>query len=83
MGFYVDVEHPTSARRIDVLIKTSDYIYIIECKLDKSADEALRQIDELGYAAPFAADKRTIYKIGVNFSSETRGVEGWKVNIES
>ena len=80
MGFYVDVERPTSDRRLDVLIKTADYIYIIECKLDKSADEALRQIDELSYAAPFAMDKRTIYKIGVNFSSKTRGVEGWKVN---
>lgn len=79
MGFYTEVERTTSRGRIDVLIKTKDFIYIIELKLDGSADEALRQIEEKGYAAPFASDSRTLYKIGVNFSSETRGVEEWKI----
>ena len=79
MGFYTEVERTTSRGRIDVFIKTKDFIYIIELKLDGSADEALRQIEEKGYAAPFASDSRTLYKIGVNFSSETRGVEEWKI----
>lgn len=79
MGFYIQVERPTSDGRIDAVIQTDDYIYIIECKLDKSADEALRQIDENDYAAPFRMDKRKLYKIGVNFSTETRGVEGYKI----
>ena len=77
MGFYTQVERPTSDGRIDAIIQTPDYIYIIECKLDRTADEALRQINESDYAAPFAMDKRRIYKIGVNFSSQTRGVEQW------
>ena len=77
MGFYTQVERPTSDGRIDAVIQTPDYIYIIECKLDRTADEALRQIDDSDYAAPFAMDKRRIYKIGVNFSSQTRGVEQW------
>ncbi|WP_337782859.1 ATP-binding protein [Prevotella sp.] len=77
MGFYTQVERPTSDGRIDAVIQTPDYIYIIECKLDRTADEALRQINESDYAAPFAMDKRRIYKIGVNFSSQTRGVEQW------
>ena len=64
---------------MDVLIKTSDYIYIIECKLDKSADDALRQIEENNYAAPFLMDNRKVYKIGVSFSSKTRGVEEWRI----
>ena len=81
MGFYTEVERTTSRGRIDVLIKTKDFIYIIELKLDGSADEALQQIEEKGYAAPFANDPRTLYKIGVNFSSETRGVEEWKIEI--
>lgn len=77
MGFYTQVERPTSDGRIDAIIQTPDYIYIIECKLDRTADEALRQINDSNYAAPFAMDKRRIYKIGVNFSSQTRGVEQW------
>ena len=79
MGFYTQVERPTSDGRIDAIIQTPDYIYIIECKLDGSADEALKQIDDNRYAAPFAMDKRRLYKIGVNFSTKTRGVESWKV----
>ena len=79
MGFYTQVERPTSDGRIDAVIQTPDYIYIIECKLDRTADEALRQINDSNYAAPFAMDKRRIYKIGVNFSSQTRGVEQWVI----
>lgn len=74
------MERPTSDGRIDAVIQTSDYIYIIECKLDRTAEEALRQIDDFGYAKPFAMDKRRLYKIGVNFSSQTRGVERWVVD---
>ena len=48
-------------------------------KLDGTADEALKQIDDKGYAEPFKSDGRQIYKIGVNFSSETRGIEEWKI----
>lgn len=79
MGFYTQVERPTSDGRIDAIIQTPDYIYIIECKLDHTADEALCQINDSNYAAPFAMDKRRIYKIGVNFSSQTRGVEQWVI----
>ena len=64
---------------MDILIQTSDYIYIIECKLDGSAEEALQQIESKNYAAPFTMDKRNIIKLDINFSSKTRGVESWKV----
>ena len=64
---------------MDVIIQTSNYIYIIECKLDGNAEEALQEIEAKNYAAPFAMDKRTIIKLGINFSSKTRGVERWKV----
>ena len=79
MGFYVEVERTTSRGRMDILIKTKDYIYIIELKLDGSAGEALQQIEDKGYAAPFAADSRKLYKIGANFSSESRSIEEWKI----
>ncbi|WP_288146538.1 PD-(D/E)XK nuclease domain-containing protein, partial [Xylanibacter caecicola] len=75
LGFYTEVERTTSRGRMDVVLKTSDYIYVMELKLDGTAEDALRQIDERGYAAPFMSDGRKLYKIGVNFSSATRGIE--------
>lgn len=79
LGFYVEVEHATTDGRIDLLMKTKDYIYILEFKINKSADEALQQIDDKQYAKPFESDPRKRYKIGINFSTETRRIEGWKI----
>lgn len=80
MGFYTQVERPTSDGRIDAVIQTPNYVYIVECKLNRNAKEALKQIDDCGYSEPFAMDKRQLYKIGVNFSSKTRGVEEWLIS---
>ena len=79
LGFYVQVERHTSKGRMDVTIQTKDYVYILELKVDQSAETALRQIEEKQYAAPFAADQRTVFKIGVCFSSEERGIGEWSV----
>jgi len=79
VGFYTETERHTSDGRMDMVVQTADYIYLFEFKLDKSVNEALEQIEMKQYAAPFANDPRKLYKIGVNFSSETRRVEGWKV----
>lgn len=68
--------------RVDCIIELKDYVYIFEFKLDGSADEALRQIEEKNYAKPYLADKRKIVCIGVNFSSETMTVEEWKERRE-
>jgi hypothetical protein len=80
IGFYTEVERHTTDGRMDMLIKTSDYIYIIEFKLDQTADIALQQIEEKQYAKPFEHDGRKIYKIGINFSTSSRRMEGWKVS---
>ena len=79
MGFYTEVEHNTSHGCVDIVIKTPEYIYVMECKLDKSAKEALEQIESKGYAAPFAMDKRKLFKIGVNFSSGTRDIDDYAI----
>ncbi|MEB3375172.1 PD-(D/E)XK nuclease domain-containing protein [Bacteroides sp. CR5/BHMF/2] len=52
LGFYTDVERTTSNGRIDIVLKTKDYIYVMELKLDGTADDALRQIEEKDYALP-------------------------------
>ena len=79
VGFYTETERHTSDGRMDMVVQTADYIYLFEFKLDKSVEEALAQIEEREYALPFAHDPRKLYKIGVNFSSETRRIENWKV----
>ena len=79
LGFYTEVERTTARGRIDVVIKTPGYVYVMECKLDGSAEDALRQIEEKGYAKPFAMDKRVVFKIGMNFSSKIRGIESWRI----
>ena len=58
VGLYTQVEYHTSNGRIDLVLQTDRYVYIMEFKLNGTAEEALRQIDEKGYALPFAADKR-------------------------
>ena len=58
---------------------TPGFVYIFEFKLDGSAEAALRQIEERGYATEFRSSGKTIYKIGVNISSETGTVAGWEV----
>lgn len=79
LGFYVETERRTSDGRMDIVMKTKDYVYIFELKLDGSAEKALLQIEEKGYARPFASDTRKIIKIGANFSSKTRHLTDWKV----
>ncbi|WP_294546588.1 ATP-binding protein [uncultured Bacteroides sp.] len=79
IGFYVKAEYHTSQGRIDLVLQTDEFIYVMEFKLEGSAEEALRQINEKNYAQPFAADPRKLFKIGINFSSQTRNIERWIV----
>jgi len=80
VGFYVKAEYHTSEGRVDLVLQTDKYTYVMEFKFDSTAEEALRQINEKHYARPFEADRtRTLYKIGVNFSSNTRNIEKWLV----
>ena len=81
MSLYtVHLERIQSEGRVDCIVETPQYIYIFEFKLDGSAEEALRQIEEKGYARPYMADSRPVYKIGVSFSSDTGTIEEWSVN---
>ncbi len=79
MGLYVKTEYHTSRGRIDIVMDTADYVYVIELKRDSSPEAALQQIEEKGYAQPFLASGKQIIKLGVNFSSQTRCVDSWKM----
>ena len=78
-GLYTEVEYRTSRGRIDLVLQTADYIYVMEFKLDGSAEDAIKQIEDRQYALPFSKDPRRLFKIGVNFSSTTRNIEKWVV----
>ena len=80
IGLDAKAEVHTSNGRIDLLIETTKFIYIIELKYNSTPDEALRQIEEKGYARKFATDSRRLFRIGVNFSSESRRIESWKID---
>lgn len=75
MGFYVQAEYHTSEGRIDLVLKTQDYCYVMEFKLDGTAEEALAQIQDKSYTLPFELDSQKIVRIGMNFSKETRNIE--------
>jgi len=77
MGLYVKTEYHTSNGRIDIVFDTDRFVYIIELKRDQSPETALRQIDEKGYDKPFLTSGKQIIKLGINFSSATRTIDGW------
>lgn len=80
LGVYVRAEYRTSQGRIDIVLQTQDYTYIIECKLDGTAEQALQQISDKAYALPFATGGTRVFRIGLNFSSETRNIEKWVID---
>ena len=79
VGFYVKAEYHSSEGRVDLVLQTDKFIYVMEFKLDGTAEEALQQIDERHYAQPFLSDARKLFKIGVNFGAKTRNIERWIV----
>ena len=76
--YTVYTEKVQSQGRVDCVVKTPQYVYIFEFKLDGTADEALQQIEEKGYVREYASDNRKLYKIGAVFSSETGTISDWK-----
>jgi len=79
-----DAEKRTNRGRVDMLIETRSYVYIIEFKLDQSPEAALQQIRDKGYAEAWQSDPREKILLGVNFSSVERNIPdgGWKVAKE-
>ena len=78
-SYFVYVEKETSEGRADCVIEAQDYIYIFEFKRDGTASEAIKQINDKGYAQEYAGDKRKLFKIGCNFSTATGTIDDWAV----
>jgi hypothetical protein len=80
MGQYVKTEVRSSKGRADAVVKTKDYIYVFEFKLNGTAEEAIRQIDEKGYLIPYQLDGKKLVKVGVEFSKEERNIHRYLIH---
>ena len=79
IGSFIKVEEESAHGRADVVITLPSVVYVMELKLDGSADAALRQIDDKGYLIPYSAEGKRLVKVGVNYSSEERTITEWKI----
>lgn len=79
LGLHVHTEFETSDGRIDILVETPGFVYVMELKADSSAEAALEQIHSKDYSLQWKHDGRKVFLIGINFSSETRNIESWKI----
>ena len=79
LGQFIDAEVRSANGRADAVVKTEKFIYVFEFKLNGTAEDALKQIDDKGYMIPYTLDGKSIIKIGVNFDMSIRNIADWKV----
>jgi hypothetical protein len=79
MGAYARAEVHGAKGRADAVVETADRVYVFEIKLNGTAEEALKQVNDRGYAAPYGTDGRNVVKVGVEFSKGERNISRWLV----
>ena len=77
LNVYVQTEVRCAGGRADLVVKMPDVIYVIELKVNGTAQQAIDQIEKNGYANPYLTDGRKVVKVGVKFSTETKTIEEW------
>ena len=82
LNIYIRTEVKSAIGRADAVMHMPDTIYVFELKVDKSADEALEQIDSKGYMLPYHADGKRLVKVGISFDSKQRTIAEWKIREE-
>ena len=79
MGAYIRVEEDSAIGRADAVLHMPDTIYVMELKFDKSAEEALRQIDSKEYFIPYSTEGKRLVKVGINYESHRRTLGEWSI----
>jgi hypothetical protein len=74
-GFYIEIEKNAGRGRLDAVLKIPEGIFLLEFKLDKSAEEALAQIKDRAYYNAFKADGRAIFLLGINLNSQKKEID--------
>ena len=82
MNRHIQTQVKTCRGRADMVMHTAKAIYVFELKINKTAQEALEQIDKKGYMIPYTADGRKLVKCGISFSTQTRTIEDWVIKEE-
>lgn len=80
LGQFTFAEVRSAKGRADAVVETPRYIYVFEFKLNGTADEAIRQIDERGYLISYTADERQVVKVGVAFDAASRNLGEWIIS---
>ena len=80
LNFYVRTQVKCAGGRADMVVWMPDAIYVFELKVNETAQKALEQIDNRGYALPYQTDGRKVVKVGVRFNIETRTPEEWIIS---
>jgi hypothetical protein len=82
LNIYIQTEVKSAIGRANAVMHMPDTIYVFELKVDKSAEEALAQIDEKGYMLPYHSEGKRLVKIGISFDSTQRTISEWKIKEE-
>ncbi|HIR62704.1 MAG TPA: ATP-binding protein [Candidatus Coprenecus avistercoris] len=80
LGYYVDVEVRTPRGRVDMVLRTATTLYVVEVKLDKSAETAMQQIDPKQYPERLALCGLPVVKVAVNFDREAHNISDWIIS---
>ena len=79
LNVYVRTQVKCAGGRVDMVVFMPDAIYVLELKVNDSAEKALEQINEKGYAAPYQTDGRRVVKAGIHFNIDTRTIDDWVI----
>jgi Holliday junction resolvase-like predicted endonuclease len=77
LNVYVRTQVKVAGGRVDMIVLMPDTIYVMEMKVGDSAENALRQINEKGYAKPYETDGRRVVKVGIRFDPDKHTVDEW------
>ncbi len=79
IGFEIETEILTIDGRIDAVVKTENYVYVIEFKINQSASDAIKQIENKKYADKYKSEGKTIKLLGINFDTEKKKIDDYVV----
>ena len=79
LNVYVKTQVKCAKGRIDMVVHMPNTVYVFELKVDGSAEQALEQINDRGYAIQYQTDGRKVVKVGVSFSSKTKTIDDWVI----
>ena len=79
LNVYVRTQVKVAGGRVDMVVWMPDTTYVFELKTTDSAQKALQQIDDKGYAIPYRSEEHRVVKVGVKFNAETRVPEEWVI----